>query len=627
MRWLERLERFADGIPGTNPGANPAPSRPSLPRAPGTVDALDSAEDPMGALWHHVSYLGEMSTRGRLLIGAARDPLHGIVLNGTEPESNVLIIGPPRSNKTTGFLAPQIIAHLGPTFVITTKDDLAELTAVACARKGEVIHLNLTAERTYPGMVQGRWSILADAVTWTEAKRRGAAIAKAATPARASNHSFWRDLGADFMAPAIYAVALTGRGHSADGYSFFLDVMTGDEPAEDEMLDALSNAGEDGRIAQAKWQSFKTVHPEGYGSIRLTVMHALSILERPEVRRLSDRPNIDINKLLAYNTAADVNPHVAETPRMRSMAVMGIAARDGWPRIGSCPTVYVTVDQGDEQAAVLTRAFVHYLWECIKARHREDRYEGLGPRPKVLVAWDELATGFPDPDYPTIVAQCADQGMIVTAAIHDLGQTVAKWGAADAASFTNLHRTIVVFPRITHAETLQTISTVLGYRWETRSGTNSSTSMGNQTSFSHGRSSSDHRLPTLDPGEIWAGRPGDPKAVLVLHPGGWTWAWPTPLWAARPWPRALVASMEYVDELAGDHPSNDPYWRLGALPLPELDRLDLGGTPLLISTQRDGSALYNRYRQLAQRFGNRRAVLRAARNAARNQRTLGGREP
>jgi hypothetical protein len=34
--------------------------------------------------------------------------------------------------------------------------------------------------------------------------------------------------------------------------------------------------------------------------------------------------------------------------------------------------------------------------------------------------------------------------------------------------------------------------------------------------------------------------------------------------------------MEYVDELAGDHPSNDPYWRLGALPLPELDRLDLG---------------------------------------------------
>jgi hypothetical protein len=85
--------------------------------------------------------------------------------------------------------------------------------------------------------------------------------------------------------------------------------------------------------------------------------------------------------------------------------------------------------------------------------------------------------------------------------------------------------------------------------------------------------------------------------------------------------------MEYVDELAGDHPSNDPYWRLGALPLPELDRLDLGGTPLLISTQRDGSALYNRYRQLAQRFGNRRAVLRAARNAARNQRTLGGRKP
>ena len=59
---------------------------------------------------------------------------------------------------------------------------------------------------------------------------------------------------------------------------------------------------------------------------------------------------------------------------------------------------------------------------------------------------------------------------------NDLGQTVAKWGAADAASFTNLHRTIVVFPRITHAETLQTISTILGYRWETRSSTNSSTS-------------------------------------------------------------------------------------------------------------------------------------------------------
>jgi hypothetical protein len=118
------------------------------------------------------------------------------------------------------------------------------------------------------------------------------------------------------MAPAIYAVALTGRGHSADGYSFFLDVMTGDEPAEDEMLDALGKAGEDGRIAQAKWQSFKTVHPEGYGSIRLTVMHALSILERPEVRRLSDRPS------LQASTAA--GPH-------RVVSFISVVGCGTWP--------------------------------------------------------------------------------------------------------------------------------------------------------------------------------------------------------------------------------------------------------------------------------------------------------
>ena len=43
MKWLERLERLADGIPGTNTGANTAPSCHNLPLASVTVYAMDFA--------------------------------------------------------------------------------------------------------------------------------------------------------------------------------------------------------------------------------------------------------------------------------------------------------------------------------------------------------------------------------------------------------------------------------------------------------------------------------------------------------------------------------------------------------------------------------------------------------
>src|SRR4051794_37038906 len=104
-RWLAK--EFAEGLKG-NDGLAPPPPAPERTatvgptsvdsRRPPTLDALDAMEDPMGSLWYHVSYAAGGAQSGRLINGAFRHrEAGGIVFHATEPESNVLTLGPPRS--------------------------------------------------------------------------------------------------------------------------------------------------------------------------------------------------------------------------------------------------------------------------------------------------------------------------------------------------------------------------------------------------------------------------------------------------------------------------------------------------------------------------------------------------
>jgi type IV secretory pathway TraG/TraD family ATPase VirD4 len=68
---------------------------------------------------------------GRLYIGAAPS---GLVL--ADPQHAALVLGPPRSGKTSAVAVPNVLCAPGPLIVTSTKTDLLAATIAARAEVG-----------------------------------------------------------------------------------------------------------------------------------------------------------------------------------------------------------------------------------------------------------------------------------------------------------------------------------------------------------------------------------------------------------------------------------------------------------------------------------------------------------
>ena len=81
------------------------------------------------------------------------------------PERAVLLLGPPRSGKTSSVIIPAVLAHSGPAIVTSTKPDVARATARVRADEGRVWMFDPTgASRPPAGLEQLRWSPVTSAL-------------------------------------------------------------------------------------------------------------------------------------------------------------------------------------------------------------------------------------------------------------------------------------------------------------------------------------------------------------------------------------------------------------------------------------------------------------------------------
>lgn len=79
----------------------------------------------------------------------------------------MLLLGPPRSGKTSGVIIPAVLAHTGPAVVTSTKPDVARATARVKADDGRVWIFDPTgASRPPAGLEQLRWSPITSALAW-----------------------------------------------------------------------------------------------------------------------------------------------------------------------------------------------------------------------------------------------------------------------------------------------------------------------------------------------------------------------------------------------------------------------------------------------------------------------------
>ena len=431
-------------------------ARPHAPRSP----TIPGGQDPVRAIRALAVQAG-----GGVWLGAGEDGQWKFA----RPERAVLLLGPPRSGKTSGVIIPAVLAHAGPAIVTSTKPDVARATAQARARDGRVWMFDPTGASSPPaGLERLRWSPVTSGLTWDGA----VVIARAMTVSvgvGTADRSHWSNRAQALLAPLLHAAAVHGKGMET-----VVDWVMRHE------LDEAGILLEDPRASRL-----------AFGS--------LVGLLNTEDRERSSIFSAAADALQAYTTEGALM--TASDPNFEADAFL-----DG------DDTVYIYAP-AEEQAAVAP-VVCGLLAEVRRATYRAHAAGQLSAG--VLFALDEVANIAPLQELPQIASEGGGQGLILLAALQDLSQARARWGKS-AEGFLTLFGTKLLLPGIADTTTLEGVSTMLGeYDRQVTSHTSDANLFGDPGKKS--RTVSTQRTRVLSPGEI-AGIP----AGRALHLDGTDW--------------------------------------------------------------------------------------------------------
>lgn len=389
------------------------------------------------------------------------------------PQVQALVLGPPRSGKTTSIVVPNVLAANGPVVVASTKRDILDATWEARRRVGQVALFDPGGEiEPPPGVARVAWNPLRASRTWDGAILVVEAMTGAARPWGGSGphaDGHWTERANALLAPLFHAAA-TARLPMRDVVSWVDHRHAGD---------ALSIlAGADAERACG----------------------SLSGVERTEERERSGIWSTASGILAAYRSEGALR--ASEGEDIDPAAFVG-------PMCGSS-TLYVCASrQQQRHAAPLVAGVVDGIRQAAY-----DRPAGAVP---VLAVLDELANIAPIRDLPTIAAEGGSQGLMLLACLQDLSQARARWGP-EADGFMTLFGTKILMPGIGDTRTLEAASSLAGDHDVTVRTTTRSSLLSRVANRGRGDSvsTSNRRQRRLPVDEIAQGRPG---AALVIANG------------------------------------------------------------------------------------------------------------
>jgi type IV secretion system protein VirD4 len=347
---------------------------------------------------------------GRLYAGSANG---GLIL--APPQQAVLVLGPPRSGKTTAIAIPNVLCAPGPVIVTSTKPDLLAATMAARSEVGRCWLFDPTgATRCPSGLTRLRWSPVAAAATWDESLMMAAAMSRAARPAgRRGESAHWTERAEALLAPLLHAGYLDGTGIETVLRWVLRQDLDGPQAV-------LAGHGVD------------------------TASDVLVGIGATDPREQSGIWSSAAGILAAY----------------RSDAVLDNSAAvnfDPAALLGTSDTVYVCAPaRHQELVAPIVVAFL----EQARAGCYAAWSPPVGEAPLSLVL-DELANIAPLPDLPALVSEGGSQGVLTLACLQDLSQARVRWGPA-ADGFLSLFGTKVVLPGIGDLSTLDLVSRLGG---------------------------------------------------------------------------------------------------------------------------------------------------------------------
>ncbi len=343
-----------------------------------------------------------------LVVG--HDPASGRPLVAGD-EDHCLVLGPPRSGKTTGKLVPSILTHTGPLVVASSKPDVLAATAAHRWRDGPVWIVSLMPVdlgRGSPIRIAA-WSPLPGCADWDTALRRARSLTTARAGEGDESSRFFRTQAVRVLAALLQAAALGGLAMEDVARWPLLGDL--DEPVR-----LLRERGTP--WAAAVLQGIDGQDPRLRDSVLATASEMLQVYDSEHARRQASGTLLDLSAFLR-----------------------------------SAGTVYVIApSEVQEQFANIV---VGFLDDLCRTAYGEP---GVGTLLLVLDEADKIA---PWPALPNVLGEGGSQGVQIQMCVQDLSQARARWGEA-TDGFPTLFRHKVLLPGVADRATLEGLSAVLG---------------------------------------------------------------------------------------------------------------------------------------------------------------------
>ncbi len=357
-----------------------------------------------------------MPRGARLYLGAGR---HGPAWAG--PEQAVLVLGPPRSGKTSALIVPTVLAAGGAVVSTSTKPDVLAATAAARGAVGPCWLFDPSGTvRPPPGVELVRWSPVQGCDVWDSARLR--AHAMVTVTRSGAGHSdlaqHWSERAEALLAPLLHAAAIGDQDLTT-----VLSWIDRRQPVP--ALRLLDEGG--ATVAGDLLAGITATETREQSAIWSTASGVLAAYRSDAARATTVAPDFDAARFCESAGAL----YICATGRHQELAA---------------PLVVELLSEV-KNAAYKAQALAAMTGDSL-------------PTPVVL-ALDELSNIAPIPDLPALVSEGGGQGVLTMACLQDLSQARVRWGPA-ADGFLSLFGTTVVLPGIGDLRTLEGLSTLAG---------------------------------------------------------------------------------------------------------------------------------------------------------------------
>jgi type IV secretion system protein VirD4 len=366
------------------------------------------------------------------VLDALADAGHGVYLGHRDdgwcfarPQQSVMILGPPRSGKTSSLIIPNVMASNGAVVSTSTKPDVLDATVSVRSRRGTCYLFDPTGSvnRT-EGLQRLRWSPLQSCTTWIGSLTMARSMVEvgSAPSGRVGSRgdSHWTERAQALLAPLMHAAAL--------GETDMRTLLTWVDrrqalPAQQILAGRF---GQPTGLARNLLDGIVSTDERELSGIWSTASGSLSGFRSDQSLEATAHPDFDPARFVR---SADTI-YIASPSHLQGMvAPMVVGLMDDIRH-----ATYARSAEGGD-------------------RHRD--------RPPVVLALDEVANIAPIPDLASMISEGGGQGLVTLACLQDLSQARSRW-PDHADGFPSLFGTTVVLPGIGDVRTLEALSTLAG---------------------------------------------------------------------------------------------------------------------------------------------------------------------